>query len=166
MSITDLLPWKREKATDIQRRQTQDPIELLRHDMNRWFDEVFDQGFGISSLWPEESWSGFVPSVDVVEGDREITVTADLPGLDEQDIELQIESNRLIISGEREQHQEQKRRNVYRTERSYGSFQRSVLLPAEVDADKANAVYKNGVLTVELPKVAPTQRKKITVKHS
>lgn len=166
MSITDLLPWKREKRTEIQRRDVQDPFESLRRDMNRWFDDVFTGEFGLSTTWPETSSSGFVPSVDVVEGETEVTVTADLPGMEEKDIELQIEDDALVIRGEREHRKEEKRRNVYRAERSYGSFQRAVMLPAEVNADEASAVYKNGVLTVKLPKVAPTQRKKITVNRA
>lgn len=166
MSITDLLPWRREKKTEIQRREAQDPFDALRHDMNRWFDDVFSREFGLSPLWSEPSGSGFVPSVDVVESDTEVTVTVDLPGMEEKDIELQVEDDTLVIRGEREHRKEEKRRNVYRAERSYGSFQRSVLLPAEVDSDEASAFYKNGVLTVKLPKVAPSKRKKITVNRA
>jgi HSP20 family protein len=127
---------------------------------------MFGRDFGLSPFWSEQSWSGFMPNVDVVERDNEITVTADLPGMEEKNIELQIEDNVLVIRGEREHRKEEKRRDVYRSECCYGSFRRSVLLPAEVNADEASARYKKGVLTVKLPKISPTQRRKITVNHA
>jgi len=165
MSITNWFPWRRERSTELQKREALDPAEAFRRDMNRWFDEVWSRDFGLSPFSSEQAWSDVVPKVDVVESDKEITVTAELPGMEEEDIELQIRDNALVIRGEKEHHEEEKGRNIYRAERSYGSVQRSVPLPAEVDADKANAVYKNGVLTVTLPKLKPTQRKKIPVKH-
>lgn len=163
MSITDLLPWKRENKSEIKKREASDPIDAFQRDMNRWFDEFFNPDFGLSRLSDESSWSGFVPSVDVSETDDEITVSADLPGLEKENIELQIQDNVLTIRGEREHHEETKERNVYRSERSYGTFHRSVRLPAEVDANKADAKYKNGVLTVKLPKPATSRQKKIRV---
>lgn len=166
MSITDLLPWKREKSTDIQRGEPVDPIDALRHDMNLWFDRMFSREFGLSPLWPESRWSGFVPNVDVVESDKAITVTAELPGMEDSDIELQIRDNALVIRGEKEHRKEEKDRNVYRAERSYGSFQRCVPLPTEVDHEKADAVFKNGVLTITLPKLRPSKRKTIAVRRS
>ncbi|MCD6286534.1 MAG: Hsp20/alpha crystallin family protein [Anaerolineae bacterium] len=165
MSITNWFPWRRERSTELQKREALDPAEDFRRDMNRWFDEVWSRDFGLSPFSPEQAWSAFVPRVDVVESDKEITVTAELPGMEEEDIELQIRDNALVIRGEKEHHEEEKGRSIYRAERSYGYVQRSVPLPAEVDADKANAIYKNGVLTVTLPKLKPTQRKTISVKH-
>ena len=166
MSITNLLPWKREKKAEVAERETADPLSTLQRDMNQWFDDFFSRDFGLAPLWSEETWSDFVPTVDVVESDNEITVTADLPGMEEKDIELQVEGNALLIRGEREEHTEEKDRNVYRSERRYGSFRRSVTLPTEVDSEKAEAVYKNGVLTVKLPKVATAKRKRINVSHA
>ena len=163
MSTLNLFPWKRKKRTEIARREDQDPLADVQREMNRWFEDLFSGEFGLAPLWSEESWTGFVPSVDVVEGDDEVTVTADLPGLEQKDIELQVEGNTLLIRGEREQHREEKRRNFTRSERRYGAFRRSVLLPAEVDSDRATAAYKNGVLTVKLPKVATAKRKRISV---
>mgnify|MGYP001147746138 CR=1 FL=1 len=166
MSITSLLPWKREKKAEVTRQRADDPLRTLQQDMNQWFDAFFSRDFGLAPLWSEGSWSAFVPTVDVTESDDEVTVTADLPGLEEKDIELQVEGNALLIRGEREQRKETRDRSVYRSERSYGRFHRSVALPIEVESEKASAVYKNGVLTVKLPKEAPTKRKKISVSHT
>jgi len=165
MSITNWFPWRREKSAELQKREALDPVEAFRREMDRWFDEVWSRDFGLSPFSSEQAWSAFVPSVDVVESDKEVTVSAELPGMEEKDIELQIRDNTLVIRGEKEHHEEEKGRYVYRAERSYGSVQRSVPLPAEVDTDRASAIYKNGVLIVTLPKLKPTQRKTISVKH-
>ena len=165
MSITSWFPRRRERSTEPQKHEALNPAEALRREMNRWFDETWSRDFGLSPFLPEQTWSAFVPSIDVVESDKQIIVSAELPGMEERDIELQIRDNTLVIRGEKEHHEEEKGHNVYRAERSYGSVQRSVPLPAEVDAEKAGAIYKNGVLTVTLPKLKPTQKKTISVKH-
>jgi HSP20 family protein len=88
-----------------------------------------------------------------------------LPGLDREDIELSLDNNILTLSGEKRHEKEEKGRNYYRSERAYGAFHRRIPLPAEVDAESAEAVYKNGVLTVTLQKTAEAKAKRITVKH-
>jgi HSP20 family protein len=92
-------------------------------------------------------------------------VSAELPGMDDEDIEVSLSRDVLTISGEKKQEKEEKGRDYYRAERSYGSFRRSIPLPAEVNADKVDAVFSKGVLTITLPKTAKAEgRKRIIVK--
>jgi HSP20 family protein len=136
--------------------------------MDRLFDDFFSN-FGLTPFnegWREfsEGWREFSPSVDISENDKEIKVSAELPGLDDDDIQVTLDRDLLTISGEKKEEKEDKRQNYYRLERSYGSFRRSLRLPAEVEADKIEATFKNGVLKITLPKTAASHRKRITVK--
>ena len=169
MSITDLIPWKKKEPAQQEKErsiQTSDqPFPTFQQEMNRLFDDFF----GRSALEPfgafRQGWNAFSPQVDVAETDSEIVVSAELPGLDDEDIEVSLARGLLTISGEKKQEKEKKGRNYYHVERSYGSFQRSVPLPSEVDAGKVDAVFKNGVLTITLPKAGGTKPgKKITIK--
>jgi len=102
--------------------------------------------------------------VDVVETDKEIRVTVELPGLDEKDINVSLARDVLTISGEKKQAKKERRGNYYRAERSYGSFRRSIQLPTQVQADKVDAVFRKGVLSITLPKTEAAQkRKKIAI---
>lgn len=165
MAITDLMPWNRVKRQVQVQGEERDPFVALQRDMNRLFE-----GFGDGSwLTPygtsETEWPMFSPRVDVVETDAEVKVQAELPGLEEKDFEVSVSQDTLTIRGEKKQEQEEKGRNYYRAERSYGSFQRSIPLPRNVDADRVSAEFTKGVLTVLLPKVAaPQDRKKVVVK--
>jgi HSP20 family protein len=137
----------------------------FQQEMNRLFDDFF----GRSGLEPfggwGEGWGLFSPRVDVAETDREVVVSAELPGLDDEDIDVSLSRGMLTISGEKKQEKEKKGRNYYRVERSYGSFQRSVPLPSEVDTGKVDAVFRKGVLTITLPKTAEAKaRKRIAIK--
>uniref|UniRef100_A0A7C4L384 Hsp20/alpha crystallin family protein n=1 Tax=Bellilinea caldifistulae TaxID=360411 RepID=A0A7C4L384_9CHLR len=116
----------------------------------------------------DEEWDTFTPRVDVKETDKKVIVTAELPGLDEKDIEISISGDALILRGEKRQEEEEKGEDYYRMERRYGSFQRVIPLPCEVQVDKAEASYRKGVLTVELPKTPEAQsaRKIIPIKTS
>ncbi len=167
MAITDLIPWRwGEKKVPV-KREEQEPVYQLQRNINSLFDEFFNS-FGNFGLAPfeafGESFGAFSPRVDVSESDKEINVSAELPGLDENDIEVSLAHNVLTISGKKKEEKEDKGKNYYRMERSYGSFRRSIPLSAEVEADKVDAKFKKGVLTVTLPKTAQTQSKKITVK--
>jgi HSP20 family protein len=103
--------------------------------------------------------------VDVVETDKEIQVAVELPGLEEKEIDVSLSPTTLTISGEKRQEKEEKGHNYVRAERSYGSFKRSIPLPSEVDASKADAVFQKGVLTVTLPKAVKAEaRKRIAIK--
>ena len=170
MAITDLIPWKKkdadrkaEEERAIQVRQ-QDPFLTFQQQINQMFDDFF-RGWGLEPFGLARAGDLFSPSLDVVESDKEIKVSVELPGMDEKDIDVQVFRDMLVISGEKRQEQEEHGQNFWRMERSYGSFRRTIPLPGEVDVDKADAVFGKGVLTVTLPKATTGQtRKKIAVK--
>lgn len=157
MEIKSLLPWKRDKAL-----AQRDPFEVLRREMDALFD-----GFVSDFGEPTRALEAFNPSIDVKENDKEIRITAELPGVEENDVEISVSGDALTIKGEKKEEREEKGEERYRLERSYGAFRRSFSLPAEVDPDKATAHFAKGVLTVTLPKTAQAAKtKKIEVKAS
>jgi len=115
------------------------------------FDRFFENGLRPSSREPHSGvWT---PGVDIVENEKEIILRADLPGVDEKDIDVQVEEGTLTLKAERKFEKETKEGDYHRVERAYGSFHRSFSLPENVDADGVAATYKKGVLAVTLPKV-------------
>jgi len=168
MNITDLIPWRSKSRLPV-RRETDETRSFTPAPMS--FDRMFEEFFGRSTLFPfsdvwDETWRGFSPSLDITETEAEIRVTAELPGIDESEIDISLSGNRLSIKGEKRAEHEEKGRNYHRIERSCGRFNRTVLLPqGVVDADKVAATYKNGVLTITLPKLSEVQQsvKRITV---
>jgi HSP20 family protein len=124
-----------------------------------WLDEFFRNDW--VATFDDTPWAFHI---DLEETDKSYVVKADLPGLNEKDIKVELNDNILTISGTREEKREEKNKNYHRIERFSGSFCRSIEIPREVDADKATASYKNGVLTIELPKKGDSKTKKITVK--
>jgi HSP20 family protein len=165
MAIKDLIPWRRRESKVPVRREEEEPLDLFQQDMNRLFDEFF-QGFGLAPFPATgEMWDAFTPRVDVVESDDELKVSAELPGIDEKDIDVSLSRDVLTISGEKKEKQEYRGEYYFRTERSYGSFQRSIPLPCNVDTGKVEAIFDNGVLTITLPKTDETRcRKRIEVR--
>jgi HSP20 family protein len=151
------------------------PFENLRREIDRLFED-FDGGvwrsrlarplFDVQPFWPRESGWATSPAVDVAETDKAYEITAELPGLDEKNIEVKFADGVLTIKGEKQEEKEEKKKDYYLSERSFGSFQRSFQVPEGVEADKIEASFKKGVLTVTLPKSADAQKaaKKITVK--
>ena len=104
------------------------------------------------------------PTVDLYEEKDDIVVKAELPGLEKDDIEVNLSDNRLTIRGEKKQEEEVKRENYYRSERSYGSFSRTLELPREVQTDKVKAAFKNGILEIRLPKTEEAKKKETKIK--
>lgn len=161
MTIRDLVPfWRR--TIPIRRDDLEEPFRMFRREFNRLIDEFF-RDFELEPF--ERRLGTFSPSVNVVEDDNEIKISAELPGMDEKDIEVSINKDVLTIRGEKKEEHEDKGRNYYRMERSYGSFSRSIPLPVDVDKDKAKAELKKGVLTITLPKTqqAISETKKIPI---
>lgn len=167
MSIGDLVPWKSREHRGLARRTGGSPISTLQKEMNRLFEDFFGE-----MTFPsfETEWDGLAtltPSIDVSQTDDEVQVTAELPGIEEKDIDVTLSDGVLTIRGEKRHEEDRKDKKFHHVERSYGSFQRSTLLPAEVDSEKVEAVFRNGVLTVTLPKVETTDSsKKIAVHHA
>jgi len=134
--------------------------------MNRMFDNLFRDPLGPLSLRESGMFGEFTPSVDVVESDAEFKVTAELPGMDVKDIQISLEQDTLVLSGEKKSEHEEKAKGYHRLERSFGSFQRVIPLTTEVDENKVDAQFRNGVLTITLPKTpaAVKTSKKIAIK--
>ena len=149
------------------------PLMGLRREIERLFDD-FDLGvwrrpggvFDVEPFWRGELSFAKAPAVDVAEKEKEYEVTAELPGMEEKDIDVKFADGVLTIKGEKHEEKEEKRKDYYLSERRFGSFQRSFQVPEGVDADKIEASFKNGVLTVVLPKTAEAQKreKKIAIK--
>jgi HSP20 family protein len=166
MPITDLLPWRRENARELAVRRREDPFLSLQEEMNRLFDDFMTDPFH-TSLSGRTEWNEgmFTPRVDVSETDKEVVVNADLPGMDENDIQVSFERGVLSIYGEKHTQNEEKERRYHRIERSFGSFRRNVEMPCEVEEDKITATFKKGELEIVLPKSAEAKvsGKRITV---
>jgi HSP20 family protein len=134
-------------------------IVTLREKMNRLFEDAVtargEEKDMISSTW--------TPSIDIYETENELVLTAELPGVKEDNIEIKIEDNTLSLSGERKFEKETKEENYHRIERSYGSFYRSFTIPKHVDQEKIKAEHDNGVLRISMPKSPETKAKKVKV---
>ena len=150
------------------------PFDSLRRDVDRLFDDfsggMWRSPFGRSffDLEPFRRSEGTfgVPAVDVTQTDKGYEITAELPGMAEKDIDVKLANGVLTIRGEKRDEKEEKNKDYYVRERSFGSFERSFQLPEDVDADKINASFNKGVLTIMVPRSAQAQRaeKKIEVK--
>ncbi len=127
------------------------------------FDDLFDSLF---YDWPGRNRGekgGWSPRVDVHENEKEVWLDIDLPGIDKKDIKVEVKNNTLTVSGERKEEKEQKDTQCFRSERHYGRFERSFSLPDTLDSDKVDAQYKNGVLTLKVPKSEKAIPKEIQV---
>lgn len=162
MALRDMIP--RRRNDEIRGAQEQSPFYSLQREMNRMFDR-FVRDFGDEGLLEEREWGRFMPSVDVSETEKEIHVTAEIPGMDEKDLDVTLSGNRLLIRGEKKEEKEEKDEQFVRLESSFGSFQRAIPLPAEIDEDKIQASYDKGVLKISLPKSPEAQKaqKKIEI---
>jgi HSP20 family protein len=158
-----IIPWRRGNERWPAEREG-DPFSYLRQQVNR----VFDDFWGEPSLARGETWSAFAPQVDVTETDKDVKVCAEIPGVEAKDIDVSVEDGTLTMRGEKKYEREENEKRQYRMERSYGSFERAIPLPVEVDEAKAKAEFKNGILRLTLPKRpgAQSRRKKIPVKES
>src|SRR5579871_2400917 len=165
MNVRDLIPWNRNanQAPAI-RGSAQDPFLSLHREVNRLFDDVF-RGFGPpAALGSLDAWSAQWPTLEISETEKDIRVTAEVPGLDEKDVEVLLEDGVLTIRGEKKAEIEDKDRHF--SERFYGHFERRMNIVHEVEQDKVEAVFKNGVLKITLPKTekARSQTKRIEIK--
>lgn len=136
------------------------PFEEMRRMMEDFWMTPLEE-FG---RWRE----GFVPRVDVREEDNSLVISAELPGMDQKDIDVTVTNDSVRISGEKKHEEKEEEKGYYRHETSYGSFERIIDLPAEVDEEKAEAEFSKGVLTIKLPKSeeAQAKRKKIKIKSA
>ena len=174
MAEATKLPVKTEERKPAAGMRPWRPFENLRREIDRLFED-FDGGwrspfgrsfFDVQPSWPRESSWAAAPAVDVAETDKGYEIAAELPGMDEKNVEVKLSDGVLTIKGEKREEKEEKKKDYYLSERSFGSFQRSFQVPDGVDTNKIEANFKNGVLTVSLPKSAEAQKaaKKIEVK--
>jgi len=166
------LPVKTEKTQGLPAWR---PFESLRREIDRLFED-FDGGswrspfrrslFDVAPFWGSEVTWPAVPAVDIAETEKGYEITAELPGMDEKNIEVKFADGVLSIKGERQEEKEEKKKDYYLSERSFGSFQRAFRVPSGVDSDKIEATFSKGLLTMTLPKTAEAQKaeKKIAVK--
>ena len=166
MAIKDLIPWNnKEREVGFQRPTDVHPFLALHCEMNRMFDEVF-RGFDVAPFGlASRALDGLGwPQIDIEETDKEMRITAELPGLDEKDVGLEIANGVLSISGEKKSESEDKVRRF--SERCYGRFERRIPLE-DVDDDKVSATFKNGVLTITVPKSAEAKNvRRIAISHN
>lgn len=166
MPIRDLIPWGSNKGSEIAKREEDNPVFSLQRDVNRIFDDFwrrFDQPFGAVGRWDAGG-----PRADITETDNALEVSVELPGMDQKDVDVSLTDTTLTIKGEKKSGRDENRKGYHLSERSYGSFYRTIPLPSGVDTEKVNAEFKNGILTVTLPKTeeALSRVKKIAVKAS
>ncbi|NTW59460.1 MAG: Hsp20/alpha crystallin family protein [Nitrospirae bacterium] len=161
MDIKSLIPFGK-KNIEV-RREEENPFAMMQREMNRVFDS-FNRNWGLGAF-PEFTGS-FMPRLDVTEDAKAFTVTAELPGMSEKEIDLSISGDTLTIRGEKKEEREDKNKSYYYSERSYGTFMRSIPLPRQVETDKVSASFKKGLLMITLPKTAAAMEstKKIDVR--
>lgn len=152
-----LMPWRnksREESGEISAPSLWEPGSFL----SRFFDDPWAlENFGRS---PFGSW---MPPVDITESDKEVMIRSEIPGVDPKELSITVSGDVLTLSGEKSESHEKKEENYYHAERRFGSFRRRIELPAAVDAEKVNAEYENGVLTVKLQKTEDASVKRIPV---
>jgi len=149
MKLNRIIPWINEDRQLAHGRMDVDPFALLERRMNHLFGDFFGSRF--PDPWGKNGDS-FAPQIDLSDNGSELRITAELPGLDEKDVEVTMAENLLTLKGEKKEEVEKEKGDHYYCERSYGSFERSVRLPNGVDTDKATAKFKKGVLQITIPK--------------
>lgn len=165
MEIKDLMPWKRQRKELLQPEGDEDALQSLQRGISHLFDD-FARRMQFNGEWLPFGGGNFTPRVDISEDEQAVRVVADIPGMAEQDIDVSLSGNLLTLKGEKKHEAEHREGNYYRSERSFGAFRRVIQLPSEVDPERVEAKFKNGVLTVTLPKsaAAQQQRHKIDIK--
>ena len=162
MELNDLVPF-RQRRRQAERANALSPFERMHEEMERLFDDFLPQ---FTAGRDGEARFGALASIDLSETDDALELTADLPGMEEDDIDVTLRDGAIVIRGERKHETEEEKKNYYRSERAYGAFSRTVPLPCDVDEESVNAKFKKGVLTVHLPKSqsAKENERKISIK--
>ena len=169
MAMRSLTPWRwGRRSVPAGREMETHPLDMFQREMNRLFDDFF-KGFGLRPFGEEiEAAGAFYPQMDMTEDENSIYVTAELPGLDEKDIDINLSRDSLTIKGEKREEKEEKGKESYYMERSFGAFSRVIPIPVDVNPDKVEATFKKGVLNITLPKAQKERKeqKKIKIKGS
>jgi HSP20 family protein len=170
MAIGNLVPWRwgalRNSEDDRSFDAFQREMESLHRNIDRLFADAWGGSFAPSLL--SETWASgkITPRLDVSEDDKGFHVAVELPGMSDKDVAVTVDARVLTIRGEKKEEKEKKDKDVFRRERAYGSFRRTIELPSDVDSAKIEAKFKDGVLTIDLPKTKQAQErvKQIPVK--
>lgn len=160
MDLKDLIPSFGRKSVPV-KHEDEHPFVSLQREMNRLLD-------GFVQSWDPDApdrFSGFSPRIDMTEDEKSIKVSAELPGITDKDIEVSLSHDSLTIRGEKKSGKEERRQNYFYAERSFGSFNRTIPIPREIETDKVQAQFKKGILTVTMPKTtaAVKEARKIAV---
>ena len=148
----DVLPWERNKKNNANK---------YRREMDNMYDQFFGPDFLPSTfLFRKNKW---IPNIDISEGKKEITVKAEVPGIEASDFDISLDGRILTIKGEKKDEQKENEETYYRVERSYGYFSRTIELPAEVDPKKVEASYKRGILKIKIRKTKSSETKRIQI---
>lgn len=157
MDLQKLKPWnwfKREEAErpDVlpARREGSDPLMRMHREMDRMFEDFFGAALGMRGVDAGSGW--LRPSVDIAEGPKAYRISVEVPGIDEDAIDLTVDGDDLIISGEKRQETEDDDAGYHRVERAYGQFRRILSLPGDADAEAIQARFRDGVLKIEIPR--------------
>ncbi|MCG3132693.1 MAG: hypothetical protein FLDDKLPJ_03559 [Phycisphaerae bacterium] len=158
----NLIPW-RNKEPDRATQALMPSFESFRSEMDRLFSRFFSEPLGFGG-----AWRGFdlAPRIDLADTESAIEVKVEVPGVEPKDIDIEVADNVLFIRGQKVRDREEKKRNYYYAEREHGSFSRSIPLPTSVNADKVDAMFKDGVLTVTLPKKPGSAGRKVPVRNA
>ena len=154
MQIKDLIPWARKDHAPDPKSDENNPIAVLQRDMNRVFESFWNRVGDLD--WP---WGGGDAKSDVVETDDAVEVSVELPGMGLEDVDVTVSDDMLTIKGEKKIERQEDKKGYYLSERSYGAIYRTIPLPPGVDGEKAEASFKNGVLTIRLPQTPEAQAK-------
>src|SRR4051812_14788549 len=155
VDFRSLVPWRERFQAPARREDFFEPLVSFRREVDRMFDSFFD-GFGTRALAPA-GWQGLNPAVDVRESDNQLVITAEVPGVDEKNVEVTLTDNVLTIKGEKKAEHEQKNGDASYMERRYGAFSRSLRLPFAIKDEQVDAKYDKGVLIITIPKPAEAQ---------
>jgi len=159
MKRKNLLPSLRASK----KQEADHPFYSLQREINKLFDNFFYDLDKASGGWYEGGWGTFSPAVDMRDNEKEFVIKAELPGVDEKDVEVTVTGDTVTIRGEKKEEKENQDKNYYYMERNYGSFHRVIPLPTEADPDKAEARFKNGVMEIRIPKNQASQAKGIKI---
>jgi HSP20 family protein len=170
MAIGNLVPWRWGALRGLQDDRSFESFRTEMESLHRSIDRLFADAWG-GSVTPSllsDTWTQgkIVPRLDVTEDDKGFRVSVELPGMSDKDVAVTVDERVLTVRGEKKEEKEKKDKDVFRRERAYGSFLRSIELPSDVDSSKIEAKFKDGVLTIDLPKTKQAQErvKQIAIK--
>ncbi len=161
----DLIPWRNKSRSRGGSEPLEHPLARFRADIESLFDRFRREPWGLGPPNLLEG-AGPFPQLDLAESDREVTIRAELPGVQPKDVKIEVTGNVLKLSGEKSAEKEEQGRDYHYCERQFGSFSRMVQLPTTVDPGKVDATYKDGVLTITLAKHPEAKPKRITVRNA